>query len=193
MGVTVRNYRPTTKPNVSKMPSGVRTRFEKFWRLYKPVITRYERDQKVDSDAFKAALVEAKRQRDLFFQLAERSQETHPKETQDAIALAYFHMDHMVDLERFAQSDDVHYKPKTCKEGDKGPHVRKYQEFLKFWKLYRKKVDGDYGDGTVSAVRKFQRKHKLKVDGTIGRKTAAKVVEIAVEEEHGAGEIQKIC
>ena len=175
------------------MPRAVRVRFLQFWKLYKPVIVQYEKDKKVDVDAFNAALANAKKQRDLFLTLAERVQETHPKETQDAIALAYFHMDHMLDLERFAQADDLSYKPRTAKEGDNGPHVKGYQQLLKYWRFYKKKLDGDYGSGTVSAVKRFQKKHRLKVDGTIGKKTAAKVVDVAVEDEHGSAEIRKIC
>ena len=175
------------------MPGKVKTRFLKFWKLYYPVITKYEKDKKVDSDDFNAALKDAKKAKDLFYKLAERSQESHPKDVQDALALAYFHMDHMVDLERFAQADDINYKPKTCKEGDNNATVKGYQQLLKYWNFYKKKLDGDYGRGTVAAVKKFQKKNRLKDDGTIGKKTAAKVVEVAVEKEHASLEIRKIC
>ena len=193
MGIMISNYRPTKKPDVSKMPGKIRTRFLRFWKLYYPVITKYERDKKVDSDAFNAALKDAKKARDLFYNLAERSQESYPKDVQEALTLAYFHMDHMTDLERFAQADDIAYRPKTCKEGDKNSTVKGYQQLLRFWDFYKKKLDGDYGRGTIAAVKKFQKKNRLKDDGTIGKKTAAKVVEYAVEQQHGSAEIRKIC
>ena len=61
MGIMISNYRPTKKPDVSKMPGKIKTRFERFWKLYHPVIIKYERDKKVDSDAFNAALKDAKK------------------------------------------------------------------------------------------------------------------------------------
>lgn len=61
---------------------------------------------------------------------------------------------------------------KLLKKGDKGPNVKKLQEKLnKFGS--KLKVDGDFGTNTDKAVRDFQKKMKLKVDGKVGDKTHA--------------------
>ena len=96
-------------------------------------------------------------------------------------------------MARLIDGKSVKYRPKPAKQGDEGPVVRGYQVFLKDWALYKKKLDGDFGKYTFAAVEKFQKKHRLKVDGKIGKKTAAKVVEIALQDEYKAGTIQKIC
>jgi len=51
--------------------------------------------------------------------------------------------------------------------------TRTVQTKLKNWGYYTGKVDGIYGNQTRQAVRKFQQKNKLTVDGVVGPKTAA--------------------
>ncbi len=59
------------------------------------------------------------------------------------------------------------------KYGSRGSEVRTIQEKLKRWGYYTGGVDGIYGSLTVSAVKKFQRKNGLTVDGIAGTKTLA--------------------
>lgn len=61
----------------------------------------------------------------------------------------------------------------TLRFGDRGPYVEKVQARLEFkgYPLKKWGVDGDFGDETRSAVKKFQKEHKLKVDGIVGPKT----------------------
>lgn len=193
MGVTVDNYKPTTKPDPRDLPGKIGTRFEKFWKLYYPVITKYQKKQSISSQEFKAAYDDAKKGRDTFYKIAERAQKHQSKEVQQALALAYFHMDGMVDLGRLMSGAAVKYKPKHAERGDNNSVVKGYQQFLKDWRLYKKKLDGDYGDATYEAVKAFQKKHRLKRDGKIGKNTAAKVVELAMADEYSVGMIQKIC
>lgn len=54
-----------------------------------------------------------------------------------------------------------------CK-GDEGTQVRRLQSFLK-WYGYKLDVDGDYGDKTQKAVKKFQKAEGLTVDGLFGK------------------------
>ena len=51
--------------------------------------------------------------------------------------------------------------------------MRKIQEKLKEWGYYEGNVDGIYGSKTYNAVKKFQSKNGLKVDGVAGEKTLA--------------------
>lgn len=57
------------------------------------------------------------------------------------------------------------------KYGSRGSEVRTIQEKLKRWGYYSGNVDGIYGSQTVTAVKKFQKKNGLQVDGIAGTKT----------------------
>lgn len=57
------------------------------------------------------------------------------------------------------------------KYGSRGTEVRTIQEKLKRWGYYTGNVDGIYGSLTVSAVKKFQQKNGLAVDGIAGTQT----------------------
>lgn len=57
------------------------------------------------------------------------------------------------------------------KSGSRGEEVRKIQTKLKNWGYYGGAVDGVYGWQTENAVRSFQKKNGLTVDGVAGEKT----------------------
>jgi len=57
------------------------------------------------------------------------------------------------------------------KYGSRGQEVRTIQDKLKRWGYYTGNVDGIYGSLTVSAVKRFQQKNGLKVDGIAGTNT----------------------
>lgn len=57
------------------------------------------------------------------------------------------------------------------KYGSRGTEVRTIQEKLKRWGYYSGSVDGIYGSQTVSAVKSFQKKNGLTVDGITGTQT----------------------
>ncbi len=57
--------------------------------------------------------------------------------------------------------------------GSTGNEVTQIQTRLKNWGYYNGSVDGIYGSRTVSAVKSFQRKNGLKVDGIAGQATLA--------------------
>ncbi len=57
------------------------------------------------------------------------------------------------------------------KYGSRGSEVRQIQEKLKRWGYYNGSVDGIYGSQTTAAVKSFQRKNGLTVDGIAGTKT----------------------
>ena len=61
------------------------------------------------------------------------------------------------------------------KYGSRGEEVKTIQEKLKRWGYYSGNVDGIYGTQTVEAVKSFQRKNGLTVDGIAGEKTLAKM------------------
>ena len=57
------------------------------------------------------------------------------------------------------------------KYGSRGQEVTQIQSKLKRWGYYNGSVDGIYGSQTLAAVKSFQRKNGLTVDGIAGPKT----------------------
>ena len=57
------------------------------------------------------------------------------------------------------------------KYGSQGEEVRQIQTKLKRWGYYNGSVDGIYGSKTLAAVKSFQRKNGLTVDGIAGKDT----------------------
>lgn len=57
------------------------------------------------------------------------------------------------------------------KYGSKGSEVTQIQTKLKRWGYYTGSIDGIYGSQTLAAVKYFQRKNGLTVDGIAGTKT----------------------
>ena len=63
--------------------------------------------------------------------------------------------------------------PGTMRSGDKGQQVSDLQARLQALGYYAGKIDGDFGSGTMAAVKAFQRQHGLTADGIAGPKTLA--------------------
>ena len=63
----------------------------------------------------------------------------------------------------------------TCGPGDTGEAVRDVQRRLKKLGYYTGSIDGDYGNGTKTAVKNFQKRNGLSVNGKVGSKTLAKL------------------
>ena len=62
---------------------------------------------------------------------------------------------------------------RTLRYGDKGLDVKYVMQQLYELEYYNKKVDEIFGDGMVKAVKAFQKKNGLTVDGVVGPKTLA--------------------
>ena len=56
-------------------------------------------------------------------------------------------------------------------QGSRGNTVKTIQQKLKNWGYYKGSVDGIFGSKTKEAVKYFQRKNGLSVDGIVGKKT----------------------
>ena len=59
----------------------------------------------------------------------------------------------------------------VLRQGATGGEVKEVQRRLKQWGYYSGSVDGIYGAQTVEAVKKFQKKNGLTVDGIVGKAT----------------------
>lgn len=67
----------------------------------------------------------------------------------------------------------VYANAAVLKYGSRGKDVTALQTKLKRWGYYTGSVDGVFGPKTLSAVKYFQRKNGLTVDGIVGKQTAA--------------------
>lgn len=74
--------------------------------------------------------------------------------------------------EPHASTQSSFYAPRILYWGSQGQDVRTVQDKLLRWGYYDGRVDGVYGARTYRAVRKFQAKNGLKVDGVVGTTTA---------------------
>lgn len=67
---------------------------------------------------------------------------------------------------------------KTVKKGSKGADALKVQKFLNWSENAGLKQDSYCGSHTVAAIRKFQKRYKLKVDGIFGNQCRSKAKKI---------------
>lgn len=63
----------------------------------------------------------------------------------------------------------------TLRKGSSGTAVKTLQKKLKSLGYYTGSVDGKFGDGTYTALKKFQKKNGLSADGVAGPKTMEKL------------------
>lgn len=61
--------------------------------------------------------------------------------------------------------------PATSRKGDSGTKVVKLQQALECLGYYDGAIDGNYGNGTYNAVKRFQQKRGMKADGIAGSST----------------------
>lgn len=67
---------------------------------------------------------------------------------------------------------------KVVKKGSKGDSTKAVQKFLNWCMKSGLKVDGVCGKKTVSAIKKYQKRYKLKVDGVFGSQSKRKAKDI---------------
>jgi len=67
--------------------------------------------------------------------------------------------------------EEIGTAPDPCEEGDSGKNVVKLQQALQLLGYYSGDIDGDYGAGTVSAVKRFQKNRGMNEDGVAGSST----------------------
>ena len=73
------------------------------------------------------------------------------------------------------------------KRGSTGSEVKEIQTRLKNWGYYTGSIDGVYGAKTEEAVKYFQRKNGLKVDGIAGKQTLSAMGISSSSSSSGAG------
>jgi lysozyme family protein len=73
------------------------------------------------------------------------------------------------------------------KRGSEGDRVKKLQQQLKALGYYSGPIDGDFGRGTVKAVKAFQNAQKITADGQVGAGTQGKIDAAIKAREDGYG------
>ena len=82
----------------------------------------------------------------------------------------------------------------TYKKGSTGATVTTIQEKLSRWGYYSGKVDGVYGSKTEEAVKYFQRKNGLAVDGKCGPKTLAALgINVSATNQSTSGDVDLLA
>ena len=82
----------------------------------------------------------------------------------------------------------------TYQKGSTGSVVTTIQDKLSRWGYYSGKVDGVYGSKTVEAVKYFQRKNGLVVDGKCGPKTLAALgVNVSTTNQSTSGDVDLLA
>ena len=74
----------------------------------------------------------------------------------------------------------------ALRRGDRSDTVRAVQQKLKNWGYYTGSVDGIFGPKTEEAVRSFQKKNGLTVDGIVGSQTLAALGMSAAQPSSGS-------
>ena len=82
--------------------------------------------------------------------------------------------------ERLTGVKDVPYPVSDMKKGSTCDQVVKLQKCLNKIIVSDLDIDGEFGPATEKAVRSFQKKYKLEVDGIVGPKTRAKIKKLYV-------------
>lgn len=75
------------------------------------------------------------------------------------------------------------YESTTLRNGSRGENVRVLQQALIDLGYLRGTADGIFGNNTENAVRSFQKKNKLNVDGLAGKKTQEQILRMAEEQK----------
>lgn len=81
-------------------------------------------------------------------------------------------------VEQSSQPSQILIKP-TLRKGDNGGEIKDLQKLLISlgYDLGKAGADGKFGDKTEAAVKNFQKKNELVIDGVVGKRTWAKLLE----------------
>jgi len=87
----------------------------------------------------------------------------------NSVSIVAYDLSNLVAFRRAAEQAALEIPMTTMKKGFIGTPVKQLQGILLFLGLYTKKIDGQFGDGTASAVITFQSKYGLPTNGIYDR------------------------
>lgn len=91
------------------------------------------------------------------------------------VTITKYGLGNLLGFRRAVETDTLELPNWPLSKGDRGKEVSKLQEVLKYFNLYSIKVDGDFGNGTLEGVKKFQAKCGLSATGSYDKATYEKM------------------
>ncbi len=130
-------------------------------------VTKFQTAQKLEADGIAGKdTIKA-----IFGSVGKAKATASPKKTASASSSKKSNDAAKDDMKGIESIADIGSAPAASKEGDSGTKVKKLQQALKVLGYYTGSIDGSYGDGTVKAVKRFQKNRGMKQDGIAGSST----------------------
>ena len=132
-------------------------------------VTQYQKDEGLEADGYAGTSTVTS----IFGSCSKTSMTTQPEPGSGASSSSWRRPPRRPaqSIPRFPASRRSAPRPGTSREGDSGSNVVKLQQALECLGYYDGAIDGVYGEGTVAAVKQFQKKRNMKDDGIAGSST----------------------
>ena len=127
-------------------------------------VTQYQKDEGLEADGYAGTSTVTS----IFGSCSKTSMTTQPEPGSSASSSS---SSSSSKYSTVSSISEIGSAPGTSREGDSGSNVVKLQQALECLGYYDGAIDGVYGEGTVSAVKQFQKKRNMKDDGIAGSST----------------------
>lgn len=130
-------------------------------------VTQYQKDEGLEADGYAGTSTVTS----IFGSCSKTSMTTQPEPGSTASGSTSSSSSSSSKYPTVSSISEIGSAPGTSREGDSGSNVVKLQQALECLGYYDGAIDGVYGEGTVSAVKQFQKKRNMKDDGIAGTST----------------------
>lgn len=130
-------------------------------------VTQYQKDEGLEADGYAGTSTVTS----IFGSCSKTSMTTQPEPGSTASGSTSSSSSSSSKYPTVSGISEIGSAPGTSREGDSGSNVVKLQQALECLGYYDGAIDGVYGEGTVSAVKQFQKKRNMKDDGIAGSST----------------------
>lgn len=130
-------------------------------------VTQYQKDEGLEADGYAGTSTVTS----IFGSCSKTSMTTQPEPGSTASGSTSSSSSSSSKYPTVSSISEIGSAPGTSREGDSGSNVVKLQQALECLGYYDGAIDGVYGEGTVSAVKQFQKKRNMKDDGIAGSST----------------------
>lgn len=130
-------------------------------------VTQYQKDEGLEADGYAGTSTVTS----IFGSCSKTSMTTQPEPGSGASGSTSSSSSSSSKYPTVSDISEIGSAPGTSREGDSGSNVVKLQQALECLGYYDGAIDGVYGEGTVAAVKQFQKKRNMKDDGIAGSST----------------------
>ena len=130
-------------------------------------VTQYQKDEGLEADGYAGTSTVTS----IFGSCSKTSMTTQPEPGSTASGSTSSSSSSSSKYPTVSSISEIGSAPGTSREGDSGSNVVKLQQALECLGYYDGAIDGVYGEGTVAAVKQFQKKRNMKDDGIAGSST----------------------